>query len=150
MNLLEGIGGVLERRPVTAQTTSSLKLTFASPHVVLATAVLLFSWLSTAALAHASLVSEAPAANSIAKPPPTELRLKFSEAIEVKFANVKVIGPDRKEIETRSPKLDPGDKTVLIVPLVMPLADGKYTVEWQVVSVDGHKTKGSYGFDATR
>ena len=110
---------------------------------------MLFSGLSTAALAHASLVSEAPAANSIAKPPPTELRLKFSEAIEVKFANVKVIGPDRKEIETRSPKLDPGDKTVLIVPLMTPLADGKYTVEWQAASVDGRKTKGGYG-DAMR
>ena len=110
---------------------------------------MLFSGLSTAPLAHASLVSETHAANSTAKPPPTELHLKFSEAIEVKFANVKVIGPDRKEIETRSPKLDPGDKTVLIVPLMTPLADGKYTVEWQAASVDGRKTKGGYG-DAMR
>jgi hypothetical protein len=71
MNLLEGFGRVLDRRPVAAQTTSSLRLTFASLRVVSAAAALLFSGLSTAALAHASLVSEAPAANSIAKPPLT-------------------------------------------------------------------------------
>jgi methionine-rich copper-binding protein CopC len=111
---------------------------------------LLFSGLSTAALAHASLVSGAPAANSVAKPPPTELRLKFSEAIEVKFAHAKVIGPDKMEIETGSPKLDPDNKTAFIVPLTTPLADGKYTVEWLAVSVDGHKTRGSYGFDVMR
>jgi methionine-rich copper-binding protein CopC len=63
---------------------------------------------------------------------------------------VKVIGPDRKEIETSSPKLDPSDETVLIVPLMTSLADRKYTIEWQAVSVDGYKTNGSYGFDAMR
>jgi methionine-rich copper-binding protein CopC len=102
------------------------------------------------ALAHAELVSATPAAKSMAMPPPTELRLKFSEGIELKFTKVKVTGPGKKVIETGPAKLDPGDNTVLIVPLSVPLADGKYIVDWQAVSVDSHKTKGSYGFDSMK
>jgi methionine-rich copper-binding protein CopC len=114
-------------------------------------AALLFSLgLATPAFAHANLISAAPAANSMAMPPPTELRLKFSEGIEIKFTKVKVTGPNKKAIEAGPAKLDPADNTVLIVPLTAPLPDGKYAVDWQAVSVDGHKTKGSYGFESMR
>ena len=34
----------------------------------------------------------------------------------------------------------------MIVPMVAPLTPGSYTVKWHVVSVDGHKTEGSYRF----
>jgi methionine-rich copper-binding protein CopC len=115
-----------------------------------AAALLLSIWLPATALAHAELVSATPAANSMATPPPTELRFKFSEGIEIKFTKVKVTGPDNKAIETSAPKLDPSDNTVLIVPLSAPLPDGKYTVDWQAVSADGHKTMGSYGFESMR
>jgi methionine-rich copper-binding protein CopC len=43
----------------------------------------------------------------MAMPPPTELRLKFSEGIEIKFTKVKVTGASKKAIETGPPKLDP-------------------------------------------
>jgi methionine-rich copper-binding protein CopC len=115
---------------------------------VLAAALLLSFSLAGSALAHAHLVSATPAANGMAMPPPTELRLKFSEGIELKFAKVKVTGPDKKAIETGPAKLDPSDNTVLIVPFTAPLPDGNYIVDWQVVSTDGHKTKGKYGFES--
>ena len=128
---------------------SSPKLTFHRIHIPLA--ALLFSLgFATQAFAHANLVSATPAANSMAMSPPTELRLKFSEGIEIKFSKMKVTGPDKKAIETGQPKLDPDDNTVLIVPLMAPLPDGKYTVDWQAVSVDGHKTNGSYSFESTK
>jgi hypothetical protein len=41
--------------------------------------------------AHAKLVSAVPAAGSMA-PVPTELKLKFSERLELKFSGVEVIG----------------------------------------------------------
>jgi methionine-rich copper-binding protein CopC len=102
------------------------------------------------ALAHAKLVSTSPAANEMAMPPPSELRLKFSEVIELKFAKVNVTGPDKKAVKTGALKLDEGDKTTLIIPLATPLDDGNYTVSWQVVSTDGHKVKGSYSFQSMR
>ncbi len=83
-------------------------------------------------------------------PSPIELRLKFSEGIEIKFTKVKVIGPGKGTIEIGALKLDPKDNTVVIVPLMSPLPDGKYTVDWQALSLDGHKTKGSYNFESMR
>jgi methionine-rich copper-binding protein CopC len=122
---------------------------FALRRVVLTLALLSFFQVPMA-LAHAKLVSTSPAANEMAMPPPSELRLKFSEAIELKFAKVKLIGPDKVEMKTGTPKLDEGDKTTLIIPLVTPLVDGNYTVTWQVVSTDGHKVRGSYSFQSMK
>jgi methionine-rich copper-binding protein CopC len=86
----------------------------------------------------------------MAMPPPTELRLKFSEPIELKFTKVKLISSNKKIISTGTPSLDPSDNTTLIVPLSGPLPDDKYTVDWQALSADGHKTKGSYGFESMK
>ena len=102
------------------------------------------------ALAHAKLVSADPAESKTATPPPSELQLKFSEAIELSFAQVKVTGADGKAVKTGRLALDPSDKATLIVPFAAPLADGKYMVSWQVVAGDGHKTKGSYSFEAKK
>ena len=122
-------------------------LTRAPPRIVLILSLLSFFQVQLA-LAHAKLVSASPAANEMAMPPPSALRLKFSEGIEIKFAKVKLTGPDKKEVKTGTPKLDEGDKTTLIIPLAAPLVDGNYTVTWQVVSTDTHKTKGSYKFQS--
>ncbi len=122
-------------------------LTRAPPWIVLTLSLLSFFQVQLA-LAHAKLVSASPAANEMAMPPPSELRLKFSEGIEIKFAKVKLTGPDKKEVKTGTPKLDEGDKTTLIIPLAAPLVDGNYTVTWQVVSTDSHKIKGSYSFQS--
>ena len=124
-----------------------LRSTFGRLHIP-AAALLLSLALPATVLAHAKLVSATP--TGMAMPPPTELRLKFSEGIEIKFTKVKVTGPDKKAVEPGPAKLDPSDNTVLIVPLSGPLPDGKYTVDWQAVSVDGHKTKGSYGFESMK
>ena len=84
----------------------------------------------------------------MATPAPTELRLKFSEGLELKFTKVRITGPGKKAVETGPAKLDPSDNTVVIVPVTKPLPDGKYTVDWQAVSTDGHKIKGNYGFES--
>jgi methionine-rich copper-binding protein CopC len=102
------------------------------------------------AFAHAELVSSVPAANEMAMPAPTELQLKFSEGLELKFSKVRLTGPDNAVIKTGPPKLDASDNSLLIVPLASPLSDGKYTVEWQAVAKDGHKTKGTYSFTSMR
>lgn len=100
-----------------------------------------------AASAHAKLVSETPAADSMAMPAPTELKLKFSEGIELKFTGVKVVGAKKDAVATGLAALDPKDNTTLVVPFKSALPDGKYTVNWHALSTDGHKTKGSYSFE---
>jgi methionine-rich copper-binding protein CopC len=107
---------------------------------------------TTAAFAHAHLESQLPAADSEVTTP-KELRLTFSEGVEEKFTKVAISldgpGESTEIIQTQSVATDPADEKVLIVVPAMPLAPGKYKVEWHAVSVDTHKSEGSYRFKVT-
>ena len=102
--------------------------------------------LATPALAHAHLLRAVPAAGSTVKAAPTELRLTFSEGLELAFSGVTVTGSDHTAIRTGTPALDPADPAMLVVPLPGGLKPGRYTVDWHATATDTHKTKGRYGF----
>ncbi|WP_338319465.1 CopC domain-containing protein YobA [Klebsiella aerogenes] len=116
----------------------------------LSAAVFLSAMLTTASVfAHAHLQQQIPAADSTVSVSPQALTLTFSEGVELSFSGVTLSGPQNKPVATgklaRSDGND-GNKAQLTLPLNEPLAAGEYTVEWHVVSVDGHKTKGQYHF----
>jgi methionine-rich copper-binding protein CopC len=98
------------------------------------------------ALAHAMLVTAVPADQASASPAPKELRLTFSEGIELAFSTVDVTGPDDAVVEEGTLSLDPANGKALVVPLAAPLASGAYEVSWSVVASDGHKSSGTYTF----
>lgn len=79
-------------------------------------------------------------------PPPQALTLTFSEGVELSFSGVTLTGPQNKPVATGKLARSDGNKAQLTLPMTEPLAAGEYTVEWHVVSVDGHKTKGQYHF----
>lgn len=113
---------------------------------------LLAALTTTAVFAHAHLESQLPAADSEVTTP-KELRLTFSEGVEEKFTKVAISldgpGAGTEIIQTQSVSTDPADKKVLIVIPAVPLAPGKYKVEWHAVSVDTHKSEGVYRFQVT-
>jgi copper resistance protein C len=109
-------------------------------------AALLALVLSGQAMAHAHLTVATPPISGTVTATPTELDLKFSEAIDLKFSGVKIAGPDNAAIATGIASLAKDDESTLIVPVSAPLAAGTYTVDWHVLSRDGHKTHGSYRF----
>ena len=98
------------------------------------------------ALAHPKLTATIPAADAQAQSP-QEIRLSFSEALVAKFSGLDLKDEHGKQIETGAAASDPKDRKQLIVPLKAALAPGRYTVEWQVVSEDTHRIKGSYSFE---
>lgn len=98
----------------------------------------------TSAWAHAHLKTAAPAANSVVSTP-ASLSLDFSEALDVKFSGIRLSNADKQEISLGETTLGNGGKT-LQVKLAQPLPAGTYQLEWHVLSVDGHKTKGAYRF----
>ena len=103
---------------------------------------------ATAALAHAKLVKESPA-HDAAVPPPTEVSLKFSVGVEAAFSSIEVKDATGALVKVGTLAAAGDDKTTIAVPLPTPLAAGKYTVEWRVLTAgDGHKIKGSYSFTA--
>ncbi|MDR6617107.1 CopC domain-containing protein YobA [Klebsiella sp. CN_Kp118] len=101
---------------------------------------------SAGAFAHAHLQQPLPAAGSEVEASPQALTLNFSEGIETQFSGVTLTGPQQKTITLGKPVRSDSNKAQLTVPVEQALTPGEYTVDWHVVSVDGHKTKGQYTF----
>jgi methionine-rich copper-binding protein CopC len=111
--------------------------------LLLATSALSFSQF---ALAHAHLKSPVPADKAVVDSSPKNLTLTFTEDIEVAFSGVEVLNAQQQPVALEKVKLNDQQHAQLIVPLSQPLPSGSYQVNWHVLSVDGHKTKGSYAF----
>lgn len=123
-----------------------MEMKFTAPRAFGAALFLLGSLSASPVFAHAHLQQQTPAANSVVSPPPQNLTLNFSEGIEPGFSGVTLTGPEQRIIPVGKAVRNEKDNTQLVIPLSETLGDGLYTVEWHVVSVDGHKTKGQYQF----
>lgn len=114
---------------------------------------------ATSAVAHPTLKSAVPAADSNAPPKnstvitkdktgaaPDEIRLMFSEAVIAKMSGIVLKDGAGKPVTTGSSRTDPKDPKQLVVPVPSPLAPGRYNVTWHAVSEDTHRVKGEYNF----
>ncbi len=111
--------------------------------------LVLLCLLPGAALAHAQLDQAVPPVGSTVAAAPAELQLRFDEAIEPRFSKVTVTDAAGASVAGGAPHADPADPARLLVP-VGALAAGTYTVTWQAVSVDTHRTQGSYRFTVAK
>jgi len=92
--------------------------------------------------AHALLLEALPADSARLAAAPPQLVLRFNSRIEHKLSRVTLVDASGR----RALALDaeaPPDRLVAALPS---LAPGTYTVEWQVLSVDGHRVAGTLGF----
>jgi copper resistance protein C len=105
---------------------------------------------ATAAFAHAQLQKAVPAVGGVVAASPNEIRLKFSEGVEPRFSGIALATEAGAAQPTGKPSIDPADASVLIVSVGQPLKPGVYTVTWRAVSVDTHKTQGSFNFTIAR
>jgi copper resistance protein C len=103
------------------------------------------------AWAHAKLLRSSPADKSGVTEAPKQIELWFSELLDDKFNSIEVY-PSAELKEKTHAKLtegevtvDPKDRTHLTVTLKT-LAPGEYTVDWRVLSRDGHSAPGRFSF----
>jgi copper resistance protein C len=101
---------------------------------------------ASAALAHAFLDHATPAVGSTVRGPPAQVILRFSERLEPAFSKMQVLDASGRRVDKDDAARSPGDANVLSVSLP-PLAPGRYTVKWRVLSVDTHVTEGDFTFD---
>ncbi|WP_337021072.1 copper homeostasis periplasmic binding protein CopC [Pantoea anthophila] len=101
---------------------------------------------SSLAAAHAHLRASTPAAKAEVTTATDALTLTFTEEIEPAFSGVALLDDHQKPVATEKARVASGNKDRLIVSLPQPLKAGHYQVNWHVLSVDGHKTAGSYRF----
>ena len=97
------------------------------------------------AWAHAALQRAEPKVGGEVSPAPQKVTLWFTEALEPALSKVEVKTAAGKSVNAGESKVASDDKR-RIEAAVETLSSGTYRVEWSVVSVDGHKTSGSFIF----
>ena len=95
--------------------------------------------------AHGKLKEASPPAESTVKVAPGEVIITFTEALEPKFSKIEVQDSKGQRVDQGSAQAVPGEPTRLAIAL-KPLTAGVYRVTWRVVSVDTHRSEGSYQF----
>jgi copper resistance protein C len=96
------------------------------------------------AQAHAMLDRASPAVGSTVATPPKEVVLWFTEQLEPAFSTIEVRGRGGMLVSAGKAQVG-GDKTQMHVALKH-LAPGTYKVTWHALSVDTHRTQGSFSF----
>jgi len=97
--------------------------------------------LSTAAEAHAMLDHATPAVGSTVAASPGQVTLYFTEQLEPKFSGAEVHSAGGGRVDHGTSV----SGNVMRVN-VGSLASGSYSVTWHALSVDTHKTQGSFSF----
>jgi len=101
--------------------------------------------LPAAAFAHAHLNHADPAVGSTVPTAPKEVTLWFTQKLEPKFSTVEVHNAKDAPVQSGAATVDAADSTKMTVKL-KPLPPGTYKVIWRVLSVDTHRTNGSFTF----
>jgi copper resistance protein C len=95
------------------------------------------------ALAHAHLIKSVPAASSEVTSPPA-LFLTYTEELEPSLAKVSLSRGSKLIADMGKPETVASGKGLRVA--LPPLGAGTYTVQWDVVAKDGHRTTGSFEF----
>lgn len=100
---------------------------------------------ASTALAHALLERAEPPVGSEITSPPHHLTLRFTEGVEPMFSSIEIRDAQGVLVPIGKPHTVPGNDRNLVVDLP-DLSAGRYTVTWRAISVDTHKTDGSFQF----
>lgn len=95
------------------------------------------------ALAHAFLERASPSAGSMVKSSPSTATITFTVPIESRFSVIEVHDAKGNRMDSGSAQTT-GSKSISVdLPTLPP---GTYTVTWQALSVDTHRTQGRFEF----
>ena len=98
---------------------------------------------SSLASAHAYPTNVSPADGSTVTQPPREIRIQFTEGVELEFSRVDVKSASGERVTQGKLRKVAADTLAIDV---KPLSSGAYVIEWQVLSVDTHITEGVLRF----
>jgi methionine-rich copper-binding protein CopC len=113
---------------------------------------------SASSYAHSVLEDVTPAPNSTVHGSPKEVKVVFSQPIELSFSTLRVLDKSGKQMNKDDKGSNKDDKRsddkgsdsaadpkVLVVPLPT-LQPGSYRIIWRALAKDGHVTKGESSF----
>jgi hypothetical protein len=121
----------------------------AASQAVLAVAMLLGVSAATMALspgiasAHAIVVAAQPAMNSTVGQGELEIRLDFNSQVDTKWSRLSLQRPDGSEVVIA---LAPDAPAGVLAGRAQATVSGRWKLRWQVLSLDGHITRGEVRF----
>ena len=95
------------------------------------------------ARAHAILLQARPAPDASVEGPELQVELKFNSRIDPKRSRVTILMPDKT---TKVLTSEPSSAPEVLKARGESFAPGSYTLRWQVLSSDGHITRGEHAF----
>lgn len=98
------------------------------------------------AWAHARLVKATPADGASLSRAPASVILVFNEVPEIEFSNIKITGPNSAPVLEQTPLKGPNPNSLTAPLPTSGLQAGNYTVNYRVLSVDGHLVEGRTAF----
>ena len=105
----------------------------------------IFLFTGPGARAHAIIVTSKPAANAQVPQGPVDILLQYNSRIDVAHSRVSLVDPAGKVTALTAAA---GRRPARSVPAGTTDAPGKWIIRWQVLSVDGHITRGDIPFQA--
>lgn len=97
--------------------------------------------------AHSPIEKRFPDVNAVMESAPDQVELFFEDPVQIHRSSIIVQKEDLAEVQVGKPQLDPGNNRRIFVALQNNLPSGKYTVDIDVVAMDGHALKEKYTFE---
>lgn len=113
---------------------------------IAAVAFVLMLWPVSPVAAHALVVASTPSANAEIAGPAFDLRIQFSDRIDKRRSKLSLLSTTGQAFAVQP--LDDASADML-AGHVAGLAAGSYRLQWQVLAIDGHITRGEIPFTVT-
>jgi len=108
-----------------------------------AIAVALVLVLPRVASAHAVLVQSSPSADATLKGPDVPITMKFNSRVDASRSTIRLSSPDG---QSKALTIEAAAAPDTLTAKAAGLSPGKYAIQWQVLAVDGHITRGEIHF----
>ncbi len=97
--------------------------------------------------AHAFVTKSDPEASQSLVTPPSKVDVYFSDPVDIRYSEIKVLDSDGKQIQENDQHYISGDQSSLSVSLPPNLPNGIYTISTKVLDqTDGHVTEDAFAF----
>ncbi|WP_445490924.1 copper resistance CopC/CopD family protein [Niallia sp. 03133] len=98
------------------------------------------------ASAHAYIIKSNPSESESLDSAPTAVTIEFNEKIQTGFTNITVLDSSGKRVDKKKAVVDKKTGKIVSAALQNDLPDGVYSIEWRVLSADGHSVSGIIPF----
>jgi methionine-rich copper-binding protein CopC len=95
---------------------------------------------------HLRLTKSEPAQNDTLTVAPSAIRLWFSQRAELRTMRVTVRAAAGDTVAVGALTRGAGSEAPVVAPIVAPMTNGSYTVDWRTMASDGHVVRGSFEF----